>query len=481
MKKLIAALILFLHIMSVSGQTEKPDSLLSLAREHLAVMQYSKALKELNKIEEADSLDPVVLYLKSEVYLILGMDKFIDYSEKLINTGHKEYSDIIRVKQSLFLGSSGFKGLYDEMKSKYPENKELDYCLWLYQLGNGEFESCRKSAPALSRDIIFGFAPYLALYYHSWDLDHSLSLQYLDTLEMIAGNFYASKNRPVLSFLSEREADPDKKSGSCDLPFSWCGPGMGFYLIDEKGDSIKVELDTGTGYGLMTIHDIKKGESISGRDVMVVENGIQYNYMDGPRDLHYKESNLTIPEADNFLFGYFDGQFSKADGCASPFVFKNQALHMDPVREKVRLFDRDGLNRYKQENKEIIEVIPYYVRNGWIYVPCTVNGQEVLMMIETGSRNINFNNLSINALNLNSYSSTILWNGKDYPIDKVDCTVEIGRIKYEVSGGLVSEFVLGNWFFGVASAGDIGPDFLRNFTFTIDPFNQEIIFELPPE
>ncbi len=37
------------------------------------------------------------------------------------------------------------------------------------------------------------------------------------------------------------------------------------------------------------------------------------------------------------------------------------------------------------------------------------------MQIETGSRDVNFNKLSLEALGLESYASSIEWRGEDYP------------------------------------------------------------------
>ena len=97
------------------------------------------------------------------------------------------------------------------------------------------------------------------------------------------------------------------------------------------------------------------------------------------------------------------------------------------------------------------------------------------MMIETGSRDINFNSLSSEYLGLEPYESTLSWNGEDYPVKKIDCKIQIGSTSYEVKGGLISDFVLGNWYYGAGSSGDIGPDFLKNQAFIIDQFNNRFI------
>ena len=86
----------------------------------------------------------------------------------------------------------------------------------------------------------------------------------------------------------------------------------------------------------------------------------------------------------------------------------------------------------------------YIVRNGWVFIPCKINGTEVFMQIETGSRDVNFNTLALNVLGLENYASSIEWRGQEFPIDKVDCILEIGKISYEVKGGHVTDKVYAN-------------------------------------
>jgi len=441
-------------------------------------MQFSKALIQLNKVEKSDSLNATMLYLKAETFLLKGMNEYFSYRDKLALLGNNEELSVLKMKHCLFIGSTSFDSLFEAFHRKYPYNDELKYCEWLNRLNSGDFENCKKTASSFSNKILFGFAPYLALYYHAWDRNPQLALNYLDTLEWMVGRFHQSKYREILELIA---VNPKKEPSQdlIELPFSWCGHGMGYYIIDENGDSIKIELDTGTGYGLMSIHDLEKGKTIHGKDIAVIRNGIQYNYMDSPEDLYYKSLNLSLPPYQNFLLGYFDGQFSKADGCASPFIFKDYALQIDPIAEKVFLRSEKNLNNYLLQNKKKIETVAYQLRNGWIYIPCTVNGSEIMMMVETGSREINFNIFSAQVLGLETYEGTVKWRGKDYSLKKVDCNIEIGNIKYQLKGGLISDFVLGNWGYGLASAGDIGPDFLKNFVFTIDPFHKQIIFEVP--
>jgi len=459
------------------GQAEI-DSLLNNARYEIGKMSFRNAVKYLNEVEKIDSLNPMLIYLHSEMKLIYGEEDFLKYFEKLRSVGADELYHVMKLKHAVFIGLSESKILLQKYLENYPENGEIKFVQWLLELDDGKYEICMKSADEISKGTIFKVAPYLALFNASWDNNYKNAITYIDTVEqIIKREFYGSKYREILEVLSNTETI-DLNNGKSELPFAWCGPGVGYYMIDEKGDSLRIKMDTGTGFNLMTVHDKALGERTSGIDILVVENGISYNYMDKPADLYYKKSNFSIPAYRNFIFGYFDSQLIKADGCASPFVFKNRALHIDPINEKVYLLDHENLEKYINDNKDIIEKVPYIVRNGWIYVPCKINGTEVLMQIETGSRDVNFYTLSLDPLGLESYPSSIEWNGQDFPIDKVDCILEIGSIKYEVKGGLVADRVFANWYYGLAAAGDIGPFFMNKFVFTIDMINQQIIFEI---
>ena len=475
-KKVLLSIIICSLALVSYGQ-KNVDSLLRLTRNEIGKFSFRNAENYLQEVEKTDSLHPELLYLYCEMKLLLGNDEFMVYMEKLRNSGVSEYYHVMKLKHAHFIGLAEYESLLEKYLAYYPDNGEIKFVQWLSELDKGNYEMCMQSAYGISEETVFKFAPYLALFNISWDKNYKNAVAYMDTVEQIIGReFYGSGYREILKILSDTELK-DFNDGLTELPFAWCGPGMGFYMIDEKGDSLKIELDTGTGFNLMTVHDKSLGKNISGTDVLVLEKGISYNYMDKPADLYYKKSNFSVPAYENLIFGYFDSQFFKADGCTSPFVFKNSALHIDPINEKVYLMDRQNLDRYIKENKDKIEKVPYIVRNGWIFIPCKINGTETLMQLETGSRDVNFNTLSLEALGLESYACSIEWNGQDFPIDKVDCTLEIGRIKYEVNGGLVTDTVYGNLLYGLASAGDIGPLFMQNFAFTIDMFNQQIVFE----
>jgi hypothetical protein len=476
-KLLILSILMYSFTLSGFGQSEI-DSLLKKVRTDVGTFSFIKAGNYLKEVEKIDSLNPELLYLHSEMKLFLGDDEFLNYLEKLRKTETDEYYHVIKLKHAIFIGLREFESMLDKSLAKYPQNGEIKFVQWLSELDKGNYEKCIANAREISNGTIFKFAPYIALFNISWDKDYKNAIFYMDTVEQILGReFYGSKYRDILKVLADTEVLNHNK-GVTELPFVWCGSGVGFYMIDEKGDSLKIELDTGTGYNMMTVHDKSQGEKISGTDVLVVKDGISYNYMEKPADLHYKKSKFTIPAYENFIFGYFDSQFSKADGCTSPFVFKDVALHMNPISEEVFLFDNESLDKYLKENEGKLETVPYILRNGWVFIPCKINGTEVFMQIETGSRDVNFNTLALDVLGLESYASSIEWRGQEFPTDKVDCILKIGRISYEVKGGLVTDNVYANWYYGLAAAGDIGPIFMNNFVFTIDIFNQQIIFEI---
>ncbi len=474
---MLLSILLSLFALIGYGQNEI-DSLLNLARYEIGRIHFMGAENYLNEVEKIDSLNPEHLYLRSEMKLLMGENDFHSYVEKLRNIGADKYYHIMKLKYAVFTGLSEAEGMLEKYFAYYPDNEEIKFAKWLLDLDRGKYEYCMQHASDISKGTVFTFAPYLALYNISWDRNYKNAIHYMDTVEQIIGReFYGSMYREYLHILSDTDGTA-VDTGLTELPFAWCESGVGFYMIDNKGDSLKIELDTGSGMNLMTVHDKSLGERTAGSDILTIENGISFGYMEKPADLYFKKSTFSVPAYENLIFGYFDGQFLKADGCASPFVFKNRALHMDPINEKVYLFDRETLEKYKNENRDRIEKVPYIVRNGWIYIPCRINGTEVLMFVETGSRDVNFNRISLDALGLESYAGFIEWRGQDYPIDKVDCILEIGSIKYEVKGGLVTDRVHGNLLYGLASAGDIGPVFMNNFAFTIDVFNQQIIFKI---
>lgn len=473
--------ILFISGSVLKGQAVNGDSLSGKAsvlrevRNFFAENELKKGRLLLDSLLTEDSLHIEANYLRAELYILYGDTAYYENMHRLECPEAERELIILKIKEKMLCGDPSALAQAKKALEKYPYDAELQFVIWLYKLDHGGFTAVASSASSLSERIIFRYLPYSALFDYAQDIDPQLALTYLDSVEAIAGNVFHSRNRPLLELLS-RMPQKSAGQGEYELEYADCGPGMGFYMTDRAGNRIKVELDTGTSGGLFTIHSDLTGKKLYGKDTLTIPDGIWYNYMEGPADMHYKISSFNEPPMDNFLTGYFEGSFSKADGCFSPFVFRPYALSIDPVRRKAFLRDEDALERYL-ESLDNYTAVEYHLRGGWIYIPCRVNGKERLMMIETGSRYITLNAIAAKNAGVLPYEGTIQWRGEDYPVKKIDFTLEIGNIRHEVKGGMISSFVMGNTYYGLASAGDIGPDFLRNYAFTIDPFKGRFIIE----
>jgi hypothetical protein len=431
----------------------------------------------LDSILKKDSLNIEANYLKAELFILRGEPDYIKFQSRLENIGAEKELAILDLKLALLLGESTLSEKIPEALRKFPDTPEIEFIKWLWEIDQNGIEKVAHKAWELSQKILFKPLPYLALFNYASDLDPQMTLCYLDTLESLAGTVYHSRNRPLLELLTQINTDEKTDTKKIiELEYADCGPGMGFYMTDVLGNKIKMELDTGSSSGLFSIHSDSIGKTLSGKDSIVIKNGIWFNYMDGPKDMHYKLVDFESPQIKNLVTGYFDGKFSKADGCFSPFAFEGYSITIDPLNQKAFLRNRKAAEEYLNGLSNPVEV-NYVVRNGWIFIPCKINGKEVFMMVETGSRDVNLNKIALNRLGIEPYQGSILWRGENYPIEKVDFTLEISSLKYTVTGGLVSDFVMGNSYYGIASAGDIGPEFFRNFVFTIDPFGKRLVIE----
>jgi hypothetical protein len=480
MKIAITLLMAVLLTVQMSGQevvTSEMESgpVISDVLECFAAWEPAKGRRLLDSLLAEDSLNVKANYLRSELYILYGDTSFKSSLRRLREAGAEKELTILKVKVGMLIGDPDAVIDAGEALLNYPGNAELEFVLWLHNLDRGGFSEAAGTAHSLSPRLIFPHLPYQALFDYASDSDPLLALSYLDTLESMVGSVYHSRNRELLKLMASLNRDVSVM-GEYKLEYADCGPGMGFYMTAANGTRIKVELDTGTSRGLFTIHSDSTGKSLGGDDILTVPEGIWYNYMEGPEDMHYSVTAFRDPPLKNFLTGYFKGSLTKADGCFSPFVFKGYALSIDPVNRSAFLRTRESLDKYLSSLEDYTEV-DYIVRNGWIYIPARVNGKEILMMVETGSRYVNLNSIAAEWLDVTPYSGTIKWRGDDYPVEMVDFHLEIGNIEHHVKGGLVSGFVLGNTYVGLASAGDIGPDFLRHFAFTIDPFKKKLILE----
>jgi hypothetical protein len=484
MKIAISLLLAFLTTVGVTGQDVtrsemSKETIITEALECFAVWKPAKGRRLLDSLLAEDSLNVQANYLRSELYILYGDTSFKRGVRRLQEAGVEKEIAILKVKEGTLIGDPDAATLAGEALKIYPGNAELEYALWLHNIDQGGFRDAAGTAHSLSSRMIFPHLPYQALFDYASDFDPRLALYYLDTLESMVGSVYHSRNRELLKLLASLDQEVSVP-GEYELEYADCGPGMGFYMTAANGTRIKVELDTGTSRGLFTIHSDSTGRALGGNDTLTVKEGIWYNYMEGPEDMHYSLTAFSDPPIKNFLTGYFNGSFTKAAGCFSPFIFKGYALSIDPVNRSAFLRNRESLDKYLESLDDYTEV-DYIVRNGWIYIPARVNGKEILMMVETGSRYVNLNSIAAERLGVTSYTGSIKWRGEDYPVEMIDFNLEIGNIKHHVKGGMISGFVLGNTYTGLASAGDIGPDFLRNYAFTIDPFRKKLILEVRNE
>ncbi len=469
-------LVALLSNLSVYSQETDNNNLLREAYSQISVGKHRDGGKLLDSLLRADSLNVEALYLKGELYISGGNSKCFDIIEKLKRLGVERESVILNLKIDLLLGHQDFPAKLALAKEQYPENAEIEFCEWLYNLDNNFSEEALKKTKYFYDNISLRIQPYEAAYFFLTDNNLELAKVYLDTLRAVSDYKLNSHYQRYKHLGSLKVEEPD--FDFIELPYIQCGPELGAIFETVNGEKLRMAFDTGTSNGRFTIHSFAKGDSLAGDTLYTVKNGIWYGYMDAPVDVVTKRISLKQPLDYEILVEYFEGHFTVADGCFSPFAFPNTAFTFDPIKERVFMRSKDNLTNYVDNlNKNDIEIIPYFVRDSWIYIKAEVNGQEAIMMVESGSRDVNFNALAVKKMNLNYYDSEIMWRGKAYPTKKIDTILKIGSIEYRVEGGLISDYALGNNGFGLAAAGDIGPDFLRKIKFTLDPFNRRIIFE----
>lgn len=439
-------------------------------------VDFNQCISIVDSLLKIDSMDIEANYVMSEFYLTAGTEYYTRFYDRLLAAGARREAAIIHVKEALFLGLGSFESRLGEALEIYPGEPELLFAKWLNELDNAAIGENARKASWFSQNVLFRTYPYQAMYNYTCNADPRLALAYLDTLEMMFPDIYLKKHRTELELLSS--IDGFKKGRKeYELEYADCGVGSGLYMTDKKGNKIKMMLDTGTSGKLFTIHRDSIGKALDGVDTLLVKNGIRYGYMSESADLHYKLSNFTDPAFDNFLLAYYEGDLPGKDGVFSPFAFEGYAISLDPFEKTAFLRNEKALKKYLKKLDNYCAV-NYIVRRGWIYIPGRINGREVLMMVETGSRDVCVNKMMTQAIGLETYQSTVEWRGRDIATVKSDFTLEIGDIKREVKGALVIRSAMGNLLYGLGSSGDLGPTFFKDYAFTIDPFNKQIIFEL---
>ncbi|MCO6474655.1 MAG: retropepsin-like domain-containing protein, partial [Melioribacteraceae bacterium] len=432
----------------------------------------------ITKIDSLMTVYPENDYLRYFYGTILinnGSEKVINLIDTLKSHGDTVYSGLLELHIDIMIGDKSAKAKLERKLKEYPNNNELILLDWIARLDNGEFEYAESTLNEIRKLTPLKYLPLLAIYYHSYDRDYKTALKYLSVLRN-ESIFKMDKDFKRLSFLQDRNIHYGFDS-SFTVKYEHCGAQPGMQFLTGNGISLKMGFDTRTnGYGF-TIHKKSLGDCLEGKQFYNIEKGIQYNYMSGPADVTGKLVNFKIPYVENFLVEYFDGGLTIADGVFSPLLF-NAAVTINSKDEIVTIHNKESLAKYINGlSQEDYTVVPYRVRKGWMFVPCEIHGKKVEMIVETGSRDVNFNALAVKRLGIETYESSLKWRGEDYPVTKLDTEIKIGNFTYTVTGGLKSKFVLGNLGYGLGTAGDIGPDFIRNYIFTIDPFNSQIILE----
>lgn len=465
---------------AIHTNNEKPDAPMEKALTDSALARFGigelkKGMVFLDSLSRSGIRSPYALYLKGECQLLYGRKEVLTIIDSLRKLNMNEYADVLDLKTDLLLGDSGFSVKLAGMKNKYPGNYEVRLSEWLFRLDQGEYEWAKSAMAGLSEKIIFRYLPYQALYYTVMNSDYDLAKSAAESA--MEKKFFRLKNiyrqQEVLHDISPSGYDIYE----AELPYAECGPYFGIIMEDSSGRKIKVSLDTGTGGGLFSIHSKSLGEVITGGKAACIEKSIQYNYMSSVQDAFIKPASFRSPALKNFPLMYFEGSLTSSDGVFSPFAFKDLAVTVDPVNKKFTLRSKAALKEYMLHLKKEREEIKYRDRFGWIYIPCRVNGAEVMMMLETGSRDVNFNSLAAERYGIPVIKSTSVWKGREYTVRRPDISIQVGSITYKPKDGFVEDFVMGNHMYGAAGAGDIGPEFLRNYKFTIDPFGKKIILE----
>jgi len=468
----LAVLFVWLLALSASATSE-----LEPVRQALADARLQRTVTLADSLSAAGLDDPELWRLAGDACWLAGSTRALDLADSLQVHGLATDAAILRLKVDLLLGRPRVADDLARLEHARPGDPELRLVRWLLALDrDGDWEVAMAGADAVADGARCGWVPAAALLMTSVDRD-SAAVQR-------ARAYRDARRLRLFSKLCAKIDAGALWSGPCaiegtrELPYVECGPEMGLVMTAEGGARITLALDTGTGSGLITLHEKALGEALPGPEILRLADGIWYHYMDGPADVVIKRVDFIEPPLRGRPVEYFDGEFSLADGCLSPFAIPDAALTVDPRAQRIWLRDRRDLARYLASvDRARTAFVAYVRRGGWIFVPARVDGHEVLMMVESGSRDVNVNTLAARRLGIESRDSTLEWNGKDYPVQRADLVVEVGGLTYRCPDALVDDFVLGNNLAGTASAGDLGPEFLRHYRFTIDPFAGRLILE----
>lgn len=433
-----------------------------------------QAITELDSLRTVYPNNNYVKYLLGTIYIKAGSVDIYNILDELRDNNDKKYSGLLNLQIDMLLGDQTVEQKLQALKDS-ANHKELSLMKWLLDLDNGGFNKAEKSLTEIRENTLLKYLPLQALYYNAYDRDYKTALKYLSRLRD-SSRYNLEKDFQRLSIL-QKENFSFEIDSVLSVKYEQCGAQSGMQFVTASGKKLRMAFDTGTnGYGF-SIHQKTLGDSLNGDLVYEVKEGIQYNYMAKPADVKAKLVDFSTPALKNLLVEYFDGRLTIADGVFSPLIF-NSAVTINSDSKTVLIRNKKAVEDYVNSiPNHKYTTVPYKLRKGWMYIPCEVSGRKIMMMLETGSRDVNFNSIAVKALGLKTYESTVEWRGKDYPVTKLNTDIKVGDFTYKVSGGFKSDFVLGNLGYGLACAGDLGPDFIKNFIFTIDPYNKQIILE----
>jgi len=460
----------------IAGHASAAQDPLEQVREDLAAGKLRRTITAADSLRQAGLGSPELRRLEGDALWIAGSSRVLDAADSLRADGDDLGADILLLKIDLMLGRPQIHADLDRLQAAHPDEPELRLVRWLLDLDAGDWEGAAQSAEDVAASVACSFVTPAALLAAAVDRDSAAVALALPLMERSESTMFR-KLRSKLTAGAVRSG-PCRIDGDYELPYVDCGPLMGLRTTSTEGHELTLTIDTGTAAGLLTLHATEPGEALDGPVILRLENGIHYHYMPEPVDVVCKLVDFSEPPMSRCPVEYFDGDIDESDGCVSPFAFQGAALTVDPEAKRVWLRDRDGLAEYMRGlDPERIAVVPYVRRCGWIFVPARVNGHEVLMMVESGSRDVNVNTLAARRLGIDSRDDTVEWRGRDFPVKRADLTVEIGGLTYHCPDALVDDFVLGNNRTGTACAGDLGPDFLRHYRFTVDPFEGRLVLE----
>ncbi|MFO7652747.1 MAG: hypothetical protein R6X25_02890 [Candidatus Krumholzibacteriia bacterium] len=451
----------------------------AFVREKLAAGELRPAYAICDSLRKAGAGDGELVRIEGEIHWLAGSAGALAVADSLRARGDDLAAEALLLKVDLLLGRPHVRERLRELEAAAPGDPGLRLVRWLLELDSGSWEEARRSVTKVARGVDCAYVPATALMLAAVDRDSTAAADAAEVMEAQDIWLLTGLRRKVAA--GALFSGPCRVQGRRELPYVDCRPYMCVRLTAADGHQVTLTLDTGTGSGLLTLHGQALGEALAGPEVLRLTDGIQYHYMDGPADVVIKRVDFADPPVRGRPVESFDGRLEDVDGCVSPFAFPGAAVTVDAAAGRVWLRDRDDLAAHVAAlDPDRSAVVPFVRRGGWIFVPVRLNGHEVLLMLESGSRDVNINSLAARRLGIETYRSTSTWRGEEHEVTRADLTVEIGGLTYRCPDAFVTGYVLGNNLTGLAGAGDLGPDFLRHYRWTIDPFDDRLILEQLP-